>query len=119
MMVRPLVLAAAAGLVLATPAAAQQQATEQENLDCAIWATYNLGMAGNEAMQSGLAVAVAWFIGLYEGQAGKNIDAAMAARTAEMDEAMINALTMPCSGRFLDFADRVSKRGKGLRAGGQ
>ena len=47
MMVRPLVLAAAAGLVLATPAAAQQQATEQENLDCAIWATYNLGMAGN------------------------------------------------------------------------
>jgi hypothetical protein len=115
---RRFALAAAAGLVLATPAAAQQ-ATAQENLDCAIWAAYQLGMAENETMQSGFSIAVAWFIGLYEGQTGRKIDAAMAARTAEMDEAMIEQLTEPCIARFSDFADRLGKMGEGLGAGGQ
>lgn len=116
---RPLALAAAAGLVLATPVAAQQQATAQENLDCAIWALYNLGKAQDETMNSGFSIAFSWFTGLYEGQTGRKIDAAMTARTAEMDEAMVDALTMPCIGRFSDFADRLSKMGEGLRAGGQ
>lgn len=115
---RPFALAAAAGLVLATPAAAQQE-TAQENLDCAIWAAYQLGMAEDQAVREGFSIAVSWFIGLYEGQTGQRIDTAMAVRAAEVDEAMINRLTEPCIARFSDFADRLGKMGEGMGSGGE
>lgn len=110
---RALLLAAAAGLSLAAPAAAQK-ATVQQNLDCAIWSAYQVGVAQDPEVASGFSIAVSWFIGLYEGQTGQLIDDAMRKRTAELDEAAIDRLTAPCIARFGEFADRLGKLGSAM-----
>jgi hypothetical protein len=112
-MIRPIILAAA--LALATPAAAQQ-ATPQENLDCAVWAAYKIGVSQDDQVKNALSIAVAWFIGQYEGQVGEVIDPAMAARAQELDLAAVEALTEPCVERFQAFGDRLSTLGAQLSA---
>lgn len=103
----------AAGLLAAAPAAAQQ-ASAQQNLDCAIWAAYQVGVAQNDEVANGFSIAVSWFIGLYEGQTGQLIDAPMRKRSAELDEAGIARLTGPCLGRFSAFADRLGTLGQAM-----
>jgi len=111
MMIRPIALAAA--LLLSAPAAAQQ-ATPQENLDCAVWAVFMLDKLPDEqddAAISSLTFALVWFIGQYEGQTGEVIDTAMAARATEMDNVAIARLTVTCAWRLQSFADRLSNLG--------
>lgn len=103
----------AAGLLAAAPAAAQQP-TAQQNLDCAIWSAYQVGVAENDEIANGFSIAVSWFIGLYEGQTGQLIDAPMRKRAAELDDAGIARLTGPCLGRFSAFADRLGKLGAAM-----
>jgi len=97
---------AAACLLLAAPVAAKQD-TPRENLDCAVWAAYQLGDAQDEGTESGLAIAMAWFIGLYEGQTGHDIDGALAQRVVQIDEDHVAALTDPCVNRFSKFGVRL------------
>jgi len=104
-------------LLLASPAAAQQ-ATPPENLDCAVWAAYQVGVSDYDEVMNGLSIAVAWYIGLYEGQTGQPINAAMAARSAELDEAGVEALAEGCIGRFAAFADRLSTLGASMSESG-
>jgi hypothetical protein len=111
MMIRPIAFATA--MMLAAPAAAQQ-ATPQENLDCAVWAAYKIGVSQDDTVKNALSIAVAWFIGQYEGQTGTVIDAAMAARARELDAAGVDRLTDTCVGRFGAFGDRLSSLGAQL-----
>lgn len=114
--VRALWLAAGAAL-LATPAAAQQ-ASEQENLDCAVWSAVQVGTATDDSVKNSLSIAVAWFIGLYEGQTGTNIDKAFAARAAELDDAAVAALSDRCVTRFMAFAERLATTGSAMTENG-
>lgn len=109
------ILIPAIALAVAVPASAQQPTAEQ-NVDCAIWASYAIGSSEDEKAKGGLSIALAWFIGLYEGQTGQNIDNAMAARTMEMKEADINGLAAPCVARFQAFGARLSGLADRLRA---
>ncbi len=115
MMIRHLLLVPA--LLLSAPAAAQQ-ATAAQNLDCAVWSAYQVGVSDDEDVKNGLSIAVAWFIGLYEGQTGQSIDAAMAARSAELDDADVEALTEGCIARFSAFAERLGTLGTSLSESG-
>jgi hypothetical protein len=114
MMIRPIALAAA--LLFSAPAAAQQ-ATPQENLDCAVWADFMIGEALDEqddSASTSLTFALVWFIGQYEGQTGEVIDTAMAARATELDVAAKERLTVTCFSRVESFADRLSNLGEQL-----
>jgi hypothetical protein len=97
----------AAGLLMAAPLAAQQHSIPQENLDCAIWAAYQAGEADDYETENGFALAMVWFIGLYEGQTGQKIDRPLAERTIQLNEADIDALTSGCVRRFMDFGGRL------------
>ncbi len=110
-MIRYVTLAAAA--ILAVPAAAQQ-ATSQDNLDCAVWAAYKVGLTQDDQARNALSIAMAWFIGQYEGQTGLAIDAALVARAKEFDVAGIDRLTDPCVKRFGAFGDRLTALGAEL-----
>jgi len=114
---KALLIAAAAGVLLGNPAAARA-ATAQENLDCAIWASYRVGVAEDDQTRNAFMLAAAWFVGLYEGQAGKPIDEAMAARAPELSEAQIGALEGACIARFGNFGDRMTAVGERLSATG-
>jgi hypothetical protein len=109
--------ALAAALLLTSPAAAQQS-TPRENLDCAVWAAYQVGVSDDVEVRNGLSIAVAWFIGLYEGQTGQPINTAMAARSAELDEAGVEALAEGCISRFAAFADWLSTLGASMSESG-
>jgi len=115
---RFITLAAATAVLLAAPAAAEDT-TPAQNLDCAAWAAFQIGVSDDEAVRDGLSIAVAWFIGLYEGQTGKTIDEALAARGAQLDRAAINALTPGCVARFSTFADRLSTLGAEMEKSGK
>lgn len=114
------VLAAAAALALVTPASAQESSSDgakaADNLDCAIWASFQVGAAQDEKVQNGFAIALGWFIGLYEGEVGEPIDDAMASRTAEMEDADIDALTAGCLARFGAFGERLQALSKRIDA---
>lgn len=116
---RALILAGA--LALSVPAIAQDNdaagtATAQQNLDCAIWSSYQTGSATDDDVKNGLAIAVAWFVGLYEGQTGELISDAFAVRTAELSEEDVIAMTSYCVGRFSEFGDRLSNLGDRIDA---
>lgn len=104
MMFRHLLLVPA--LLLSAPAAAQQ-ATAAQNLDCAIWSAYQVGVSDDEDDRNVLSIAFAWFIGLYEGQTGQPIDTAMEARSAELDDADVEAIGGVCMDRFAAFSERL------------
>jgi hypothetical protein len=100
-------------VVLATTAAPvlAQQAGPEENLDCAIWSAYQIGISQDEKVTNGLSIAMAWFIGQYEGQTGRLIDEPMAKRARTLDEAAMMSFTEACVGRFAIFGDRLGKLG--------
>ncbi|ANK13738.1 hypothetical protein A9D12_13150 [Erythrobacter neustonensis] len=114
---RALCLAASAGLLAVHPAAASA-ATAGENLDCAMWAAYRINDAQDDAERNALMIAMALFVGLYEGQTGKNVDEAMVARARELDESQFDVLEEPCSARLDSFADRLEALGRRLGASG-
>ncbi|WP_156443341.1 hypothetical protein [Erythrobacter sp. CCH5-A1] len=111
-----LLAAAAGGAMLACPAVAKT-ATPQDNLDCAIWATYRIGIAAEDEERNGLMLATAWFSGLYEGQTGTTIDEAMIARSRALTPAQIEAFEPACLARFGDFGNRFTAIGERLGAG--
>ena len=105
-------IAVLAAIALITPVAAQdesapQQTMAEQNVDCAIWASYQTAVATDERVKNAFAIALAWYIGLYEGEAGKPIDDAMAARTLELDDDAVDALTPSCLSRFGAFGERL------------
>jgi hypothetical protein len=102
--------------MLACPAVAKT-ATPQDNLDCAIWATYRIGIAAEDEERNGLMLATAWFSGLYEGQTGTTIDEAMIARSRALTPAQIEAFEPACLARFGDFGNRFTAIGERLGAG--
>ncbi|MBV7260109.1 hypothetical protein [Erythrobacter crassostreae] len=98
--------------MLASPVAAQEsapveQASAQQNLDCAIWASYQTGTLPEKEQKDAFAIALAWFIGLYEGETGTKIDDAMVERTAELDRATLLSFTPSCLERFGAFGERL------------
>jgi len=117
MMRKPILAAATAALLLSSPAGAQQ-ATVDQNLDCAIWASFRLGVSQDEAERTGLMIATAWFIGLYEGQSGRKIGEVMGARAMALSPQEVQALESSCLPRFQDFGNRMTKLGSDLKASG-
>jgi hypothetical protein len=105
MLIRPIALAAA--MLLATPASAQQ-ATPQENLDCAVWAAVKIGVAQDDKANYALSIALGWFIGQYEGRTGEVVGTPLALRAMELDGAAVDRLTDTCLGRFRAFGDRLT-----------
>lgn len=113
MKVMRFVAAVATAFALVGPASAQEATTEvaptaADNVNCAIWASYQVAVAPEEKAKNAFAIALSWYIGLYEGETGKPIDDAMAARTAEMEDADIDALTPGCLARFGAFGERLT-----------
>jgi hypothetical protein len=117
MMKKILFAVAASSLVLPSSVSAQA-ATAEENLDCAIWSSVQVALIDDEKTKNGLSIAVAWFIGQYEGQTGQNIDDAMVVRANQMTDADLPALTEPCVGRFGAFGSRLIELSQRLQASG-
>lgn len=109
-------LAALTALALvASPAAAQDLGTPAENLDCAIWAAYVAGSNEDSEVQAGFGIVLSWFIGLYEGQTGRRIDDAMAARAAQLTDQDVAAIGERCLPRVEAYGDRLSALGDRLQ----
>jgi hypothetical protein len=106
-------------LIAAAPAAAQDQGTPTENLDCAIWAAYLIGTTEDADASQGLGFALSWFVGLYEGQTGEPIDAAMRARVATMTQDDLVAVEKRCIPRMQAYGDRLTQLGDELQAMGK
>lgn len=101
---KALLNAAAAGALLASPAAVDA-ATPQETPDCVIWPSYRVGVATDDAARNAIVLAIAWYIGLYEGQTGETVDDDMITHANKMTEAQIAAAEPACLARFGNFGD--------------
>ena len=111
-------LAALAAIAMVTsPAAAQEVATPAENLDCAIWAA-NLAGSVEETSEdmAAFGMIMTWFIGLYEGQVGRDIDEPLAARARELTDADFEAIGERCLPRMAAFGNRLTVLGDKLQA---
>ena len=104
-------------LLAALPSVAQA-ATSAENLDCAIWTSVTMDENTDPDIVNGLGYALSWFIGLYEGATGKDIDNAMAARVAVMSDADFKKLDGVCIARMQGFGTRLSALAQRLAAQG-
>ena len=118
MTVRRLLMLAAVGSLLATPAQAQP-ITPQDNLDCAIWAAVAGGASQDEKFKNVLAIALGWFIGQYEGQTGKLIDDELEQGVRNIDDAKYQASAGVCMARLGGFGQRLANLGSGLSKDGQ
>jgi uncharacterized low-complexity protein len=106
-----------AALLAAMPIAAQQQqsgadqAVNLSYMDCAVWAAVRIGQAPEGTDTSGLGHALAYFIGLYEGESGEQFEPAMRERTNRMTLADIDRLDAPCREQMATFGSRLSNWG--------
>jgi hypothetical protein len=108
--------AALAALVLATsPAAAQQDATAAENLDCAIWAAFVAGANDDPEVETAFGIILSWFVGLYEGQTGRVVDAAFTARAEQLTDEDLQAIEERCLPRVEAYGERLSALGDRLQ----
>ena len=104
-------LAALGALSLtATPLAAQETATSEQNLDCALWAS--IGVEAVDGNAQAFILAVGYFIGLYEAQTGQSIDDAMVARAASITQGDLSALDETCGTRLTQFGMRLGQIGQ-------
>ena len=106
--------------LLAAPLAAQSASAEEpakglENVDCAIWAATEIGTGVGADRQMQLSIALAWFVGRYEGKSGRNIDDVLVARQPQLSEADIKALASPCEARFKSFGQRLISMSSRIR----
>jgi hypothetical protein len=111
-------LVALAALAFATsPVSAQETATPAENLDCALWAANLAGGAEDNSEDfAAFGMIMTWFIGLYEGQVGRDIDEPFAARAQELTDADFETLAERCLPRMAAFGDRLTVLGDSLQA---
>jgi hypothetical protein len=116
---RRLVTFAVAAALLASPAAAQQQPTPQENLDCAVWSvTVASRLEKGSPVKASLNAMFAWFIGLYEGQTGGNSDEALKARISSLTAAEFQSLNTSCAARMTAFGERLKAVGSAMKQSG-
>ncbi len=108
---------AAAALALAVPTTANA-ATPAQDLDCAIWAALAFGESEDPSEQQAYGFALTWFVGLYEGQTGTQIDDAMSARAATISDADLVAKDPVCRARMKAFGQRLVTLGSQLEAKG-
>jgi hypothetical protein len=111
-------LAALAALALmASPVSAQEAATPEENLDCAIWAA-NLTGSVEETSEdfAAFGMVMTWFIGLYEGQVGRPIGEPLEARARQLTDADFEAIGERCLARMAAFGERLTVLGDKLQA---
>lgn len=87
--------------------AATAKATPAENVDCAISLSYLVGTSQDEKVSAGLSIGLAWFVGLYEGQTGKDINAALKARSEALTPDQLKGFHRPCIDRMVNFANRL------------
>jgi len=112
-------LAVGAALLAAnSPSLAQDTGTPAENLDCAIWTSVIVGETDDPEVAQGFGFVMNWFIGLYEGATGTNIDEAMLRRIEEIDDAEFEAIAERCSPRMGAFGNRLSELGRQLHLQG-
>jgi hypothetical protein len=113
-MIARTMMGAAALLVASVPTSAQETATPQQNLDCAVWAAGILGEAKTAEESKGPSIIFAWFIGLYEAGSGKTIEGPLVARLAQMGPAERSKLNQTCGERSLDFGRRLTQMSERL-----
>ena len=116
------VAAPVALLVFGSPLAAQAHAgtedSTQRDLRCATWAAYMAGAAEDQEAAQGLAVALAWFIGRYEGATNRKIEQAMTPDFIRSLETEMDAVHAECLPRMQQMGDRLTKLGAELQAAG-
>ena len=113
----PLVALAVLGLA-ASGASAQlaDNASPEQDLDCAIWASAIAGTTEDKNILVGIGPVMGYFIGRYEGQTGKDIDEPMIARAPQIKPEDLSALDKLCQPRMKLFGQRLVTLGNRLQA---
>ncbi|MFZ1743742.1 MAG: hypothetical protein WAT93_12865 [Pontixanthobacter sp.] len=93
-------------------------ATPAENLDCAVWTSVMMDQSDDPDATSGLGFTLSWFIGLYEGATGQEIDDAIFVRASNMTSEELDALGPGCLDRMSVFGDRLASLADRLESEG-
>lgn len=108
----------AALLVIFSSPAAAAAPTSEENLDCAVWASIVIGTSEDEAVRNGVGFVLGYFIGLYEGATGRDIDAALEFRAAAITPEELQAINDKCAERMAVYGERMGALGQRMIARG-
>ena len=114
---RLLVIAAAALIICAAPAQAQD--TSESDLRCATWAAIVLGVNEEDpAIQQAFSMALSWFLGRYEAATGIRFEDAMTPEYIVAIQPKLQAVEVECRERMSDYGDRMTRWGSQLQQSG-
>ena len=108
----------AVALLAVAAAPGASAATPTENLDCAVWASVTMDTLADADAQQGFGFVMNWFIGLYEGATGRDIDDAMVQRMANMTDAEFDRIGPICLDRMSAYGERLGRLSERLAAQG-
>ena len=100
----------------AIPASAEEPLTQDQMVDCAVFAAAFAGSVADQQMQAGAGFFMTWLVGLYEGETGQRIDETMKRRSIELTPDDFAKLQPGCSARMIAFGQRLSKLGAEITA---